>query len=202
MRTMVAALSAALMITLVACSKSSPTAPNYGSGGSGSSGNGYNTSAAPDWTKWGFPTVVASTNVTPGTADSIASGPYLVQIPADAFNVPVMFQLLAGDTSTFTAKAPSGDVPVLAFAFRVIDTKNDSLLGLFANPVTVTATDPQITSGSWYYDVTTSGSYIQNTNGETITSGQVVHPARSANYGWVITAPGGSGGTGGGGYGY
>ncbi|MCL5268853.1 MAG: hypothetical protein M1469_12255 [Bacteroidetes bacterium] len=186
MRTTFAVMSLSLMVLLAACSKSSnlPTQPS-------------NSQGTPDWTKHGFTTVIDSVTITPGTADSVVSGPYDIQIPANAFSSPVTFELLSGNPTSFSANAPSGETPILAFAFKVIDTQNDSLVGEFNNPVNITVTDSQITPQSWYYDILTNGSYLLNSTGMQLSAGQLTHPVHGAIYGWVITV---ASSTGSGGY--
>lgn len=189
MRTSFVVMSLSLMVLLAACSKKStmPTQPNSSS------------STVPNWAKYGFPTVLDSAKITPGTPDTLVSGDYTFTIPGDVFAAPVEFELLGGDTSSFAAKAPSGEKPILAFAFKVTDIKTDTLVGGFQNALTMTATDPEITTQSWYYNIYTDGTYALNSTGMKVTSGQMIHPIKGALFGWVITAPSSSGG---GGYGY
>lgn len=189
MRSVFVAFSLSLMLLLSACSKKS-TMPTQPSGSS---------STVPDWTKYGFPTVLDSAKITPGTPDTLVSGDYTFTIPGDVFAAPVEFELLGGDTNSFAAKAPSGERPILAFAFRVIDIKTDSLVGGFQNALTMTATDPEITTQSWYYNIIyPSDTYELNSTGMKVTNGQMIHPIKNAIYGWVITVPTSTGG----GYGY
>lgn len=189
MRSVLVVFSLSLMVLLAACSKKSamPTQPN-------SSAN-----SVPNWTDYGFPTVLDSVKITPGTPDSIVSGPYTLQIPGNVFAAPVEFDLLSGDTNSFAAKAPSGEMPILAFAFKVTDLKTDTLVGGFQNALTLTAKDPEITTNSWYYNIYTDGTYSLNSTGMKVSTGELIHPIKSAIVGWVITAPTS---TGGGGSGY
>ncbi len=184
MRKIFVVLSLSMMVMLAACSKKStmPTQPSTGTVG------------VHDWTKYGFTTVLDSASITPGTADTIVSGPYTFQIPANVFNSPVEFELLGGDTTSLAATAPSGEKPILAFAFKITDTKTDSLVGEFQNPLTMVANDPEITSQSWYYDVETNGTYVLNSTGMKVSNGQMVHPISGALFGWAITVPTSSGG--------
>ncbi len=190
MRSLLVVFSLSMMVLLAACSKKStmPTQPN-------SSAN-----SVTNWTKNGFPTVLDSVKITPGSPDSIVSGPYTLQIPGNTFAGPVEFDLLSGDTSSFVSKAPSGEMPVLAFAFKVRDLKADTLVGTFQNKLTLTAKDPEITANSWYYNIYPGGKYGLNSTGMKVSKGQLSHPVNNANYGWVITTPTSSGGSGG--YGY
>ncbi len=184
MRKIFVVMSLSMMVMLAACSKKStmPTQPSTG------------TVAVPDWTKYGFSTVLDSVQITPGKADTVVSGPYTFQIPGNVFATPVEFYLLEGDTTTLAATAPSGEKPILAFAFKVVDTNTDSLVGTFQNPMTMIANDPEITAQSWYYDVETNGTYVLNSTGLKVSSGQMIHPVRRALFSWVITVPTSSGG--------
>ncbi len=187
MRTLLVMVSLTFVVTLAACSKksTSPTQP-------GSS------QVTPDWTKYGFTTIADSMSLRPDTADSIVSGPYDIQVQSNSFNVPVTFELLTGNPTSFSANAPSGETPILAFAFKVIDTQNDSLIGLFTNPVDITIINSQISSQSWYYNILTNGTYQLNSTGMQLSAGILKHPINGALYGWVVTIPSSSGGSGGG----
>lgn len=188
MRSLFVISAISLAVMLASCSKKStmPTQP------------GASNTSVLDWTKYGFPTVLDSVKITPGTADTIVSGPYTLEIPGDVFAAPVEFKLLGGDTNSFVAKEPSGEKPILAFAFKVIDLNADTLVGAFQKPLTFIANDPEITAQSWYYNIGPDGSYTLNSTGLKVTSGQMTHPVGNALYGWVITDPTSSGG----GYGY
>lgn len=189
MRTLIILLSLTLTVSLVACSKKT-TSPTQASS---------SIKGGPNWTKYGFTKILDTVNLTPGKADSIVSGPYDIQVPANAFTTPVTFKLLSANPASFAANAPSGETPILAFAFEVINTQNDSLVLQFNNPVQLTATDSQITAQSWYYNILTNMSYVLNSTGMQVSAGVLKHPVKGAVYAWVITAPSSSGG---GGYGY
>ncbi len=183
MRTIIVFMSLGLLVMLSACSKSSnsPTQPSSSQG-------------TVDWSKYGFTTVTDAVSITPGAADSVVSGPYDIQIPGNAFTSPVKFELLSGNPTSFSANAPSGETPILAFAFKVVDTQNDSLVGEFSHPVNITVTNAQITPQSLFYNILTNGSYVLNSTGMQVTAGQMKHPINGALYGWVITTPSSSGG--------
>lgn len=191
MRTMFVVMSLSLAVMLAACSKKStaPTQPSTSS------------SSVPNWNTLGFPTVMDSTKITPGTADTLVSGPYKLEIPGNVFASPVEFDLLSGDTSTFAAGSPPGNTPILAFAFKVRDLETDSLVGEFQNPLTCLVKDSQIDTASWYYDIKVDGVYVSNSAGMKVAAGLLTHPIKGALYGWVITSPdssSSSGGSGGG----
>jgi D-xylose ABC transporter substrate-binding protein len=145
--------------------------------------------AVPDFAKLGFPTVLASQDITPGQAATITSGPFSVEVPGDAFDVPVKFELLTGDLATFLANAPTGEMPVLDFAFRVTDMQNNQLIGKFNNPVTFTAKSNDITDKSMYYNIAPDGTYTANATGMQVAAGELTHPIAGAVVGWVITSP-------------
>lgn len=145
--------------------------------------------AAPDFTQWGFPQVVASTNFTPGTATSVSANGISISIPANAFNVPVTFDLLQGPVQNFAAHAPSGQSPVADFAFKVVDQDTHTLVGSFSGAVIASITNSQINQKSEYLDVTTAGSEMPNPIPAKITNDVLVHPIKAATVGWVVTSP-------------
>ena len=145
--------------------------------------------AVPNYEGLGFADSVASVNFTPGKKDSIKTNTYDIQIPSDAFKMPVRFVLLTGKTSNFSSNAPSGEKPVLAFAFKVVNTSNGQLVGKFNKPVMFKAMSSSITSNSKYYNISPNGMYTNNPKGMTVKSGELTHPIAGAPVGWVITSP-------------
>jgi hypothetical protein len=136
----------------------------------------------------GFPTVLTQKEITPGTATTIQAGPYTIQVPADAFTLPVTFTVLTADPSNFTGKVPAGEEPILAFAFMVKDAQGN-LIAKFNNPVMFTAKDSSIVTGSMYYNVTPSGEVSPNSTGLQVNDGELSHPIAGAPVGWLITVP-------------
>jgi hypothetical protein len=145
--------------------------------------------AAPDWFTMGFGTILDTEDFTPGTALTITAGPYTVDVPADAFSQPVVFEVLSGNPTDFAANAPSGEQPVLAFAFRVTDQGTGALITKFDKPVTLTAKSSDIVATSVYYNIATDGTYTANSTGMTVEAGTLTHPVAGAGVAWVITAP-------------
>jgi hypothetical protein len=145
--------------------------------------------SVPDWFTMGFGTILDTEDFTPGTALTITADPYTIEIPADAFSQPVVFELLSGNVADFTANAPSGEKPVLAFAFRVTDQGTGALIGTFDKPVTLTAKSSDIVATSVYYNIATDGTYTANSTGMKVEAGTLTHPVAGAGVAWVITAP-------------
>ncbi|MCY0863648.1 MAG: hypothetical protein OWQ57_01725 [Sulfobacillus sp.] len=143
----------------------------------------------PDFTQHGFPTVLATTNVTPGQATSVSADGITVNIPGDAFTTPVTFELLQGPVGSFSAMAPSGQAPVTDFAFKVVDPQTGALVGKFNAPVVAEITNSQINANSKYWDITPTGSYAANPIAPTISGDTLSHPIAAAAVGWVITSP-------------
>ena len=132
--------------------------------------------------------MLAQQQITPGTATTIQAGPYTIQVPADAFTVPVTFTVLSADPASFAGKVPAGEEPILAFAFMVKDAQGN-LVVKFNNPVMFTAKDSRIVAGSMYYNVTPAGEISPNPTGLQVSNGELSHPIAGAPVGWVITAP-------------
>ncbi|MDA8193518.1 MAG: hypothetical protein M0Z53_05930 [Thermaerobacter sp.] len=148
-----------------------------------------NPAAAPDFSQSGFSSVIASANFTPGQAATVSANGISVAIPANAFNIPVTFQLLQGPIQHFVANAPSGQTPVTDFAFRVMDSATNTLVGAFNAPVMATITNSQINLKSQYEDISTTGAYAANPIAPVIKGDVMTHPIKAAAVGWVVTSP-------------
>jgi D-xylose transport system substrate-binding protein len=146
-------------------------------------------STVPDLAQFGFPTVIATQDITPGQAITITAGAFTVQVPGDAFDVPVKLEILTGDLARFLDKAPAGETPVLDFAFRVTNTQTNQLTAKFNKPVTFTAKSTDIADKSAYYNIAPDGAYAANPTGMQVKAGELTHPIAGASVGWVITAP-------------
>ncbi len=145
--------------------------------------------SVPDFTQYGFPTVVASTSLAAGAAGSLSYGALTVQIPAGAFADPVQFELLQGPVASFQMGAPTGETVISDFAFKVVDETTGALVGTFLKPVTLTLMSADVTSQSVYYNVATSGALTPNPVAATITGTTLTHPIAAAMVGWAVTSP-------------
>lgn len=143
----------------------------------------------PDFTQYGFPTEVAHTTVTPGTAASLSAGDITITIPAGTFSDPVTFELLENQNSYWQAKAPSGQTVLANFAFKVVDQTTNQLVGAFNGPVMFKLTNAGVTPSSTYYDVTTTGAFSVNPIPSTISGDTLSHAIKAAVVGWVVTSP-------------
>ena len=143
----------------------------------------------PDFAMYGFPTVIASEMVTASTAITLSAGLFTIKIPDNAFTNDVQFDVLTGDPASFTA--PSGETPIIAFAFRVTDQSTMELLGAFGAPLDFVAQSPNIVAASKYYNVATDGTLTENATGMTVSDGMLEHPIGGAGAGWLITSPAG-----------
>ncbi len=143
---------------------------------------------APDFTQYGFPTVLASQVITPGKAYTITADVYTVVIPDGAFDIPVKFDLLTGNPSSFAA--PSGETPEFAFAFRVQNARmSGQTIGKFYKPLMLTIESPKIVAGSKYYNASTNAALTENPTGLKVSAGMLQHPIAGAPVGWVVTSP-------------
>src|SRR5262245_6185955 len=75
---------------------------------------------APDFTKFGYPTVGASMDINPDQAVMITAVNQSVAIKAGTFDGPVTFDLLTSPPSAWQGQV-SGRTVRAAFAFRVTD---------------------------------------------------------------------------------
>lgn len=148
-----------------------------------------NPAAAPDFTQHGFSTVAATTSFVPGTASILSAGGVNIQIPANAFNIPVTVELLQGSASSFQSSVPSGDAAVTAFALKVADPATNQLVPTFSAPVTARITSSQIGQTSQYLDVAPNGAISANPIPATISGTTLTHPIKAATVGWVVASP-------------
>jgi hypothetical protein len=145
--------------------------------------------SVPDFTQYGFPTVVASTTLAAGASGSLSYGALSVQIPAGAFADPVQFELLQGPVAHFQMGAPSGQTVISDFAFKVVDQTTGALVGTFQKPVDLTLMSGSVTSQSVYYNVSTTGALMPNPVPATINGMTLTHPIAAAMVGWAVTSP-------------
>lgn len=143
----------------------------------------------PDFTQYGFPTVVAQTNLAAGAGGSLTYGPISVQIPTGAFTDPVTFELLEGPVANFQKNAPAGTTVISDFAFKVVDTTTNTLVGAFSKPVVFTLTSPSVNAKSQYYNISTAGVFTLNPIPATISGTTLTHPIAAAGVGWAVTSP-------------
>lgn len=142
---------------------------------------------APDMTRHGFVQVVASTRLAMGAAGSLQYGPIRVDIPAGTFDCAVDFELLKAPTSNLSA--PAGQTVISDFAFKVVDTANDQLIGQFKKPVRISLTSSAVTAASIYYNVTPGGMLVANQVPAAISGHTLTHPITAALVGWAVTSP-------------
>ena len=146
----------------------------------------------PDFTRLGFPRVVASQQIEKGAAATISArvtgGSISVQIPAGTFGEPVRFEILTGPLNNL-AVSSSIDAPQLGFAFRVTGLASKQLIGTFLQPITVTATAPTITANSSFYDIGADGRSVEDRRGLAAQAGTLTHRISLATVGWAITTP-------------
>jgi hypothetical protein len=143
----------------------------------------------PDFTMLGFPEVLISQEVAVGERATVTGGAFTVEIPANAFDTPVRFEILTGPIESFQETAPATTIPVLAVAFRVTDLQTGARMGRFAQPVMLTASSPDIVEESLYYDIMPDGTYVLDPAGTEVQEDELRHPIHGATVGGVITVP-------------
>jgi predicted lipoprotein with Yx(FWY)xxD motif len=141
-----------------------------------------------DWMGHGFATVLATQTITATTSITITSSPYSIQVPANAFSENVTFSLLQGEAANYQSQLPSGETPILAFAFDVKNSQGQ-LIGKFDNPVMLSIHDTRITADSKYYNLAPDGALTPNLTGMQVKSGVLSHPIGGTGVAWVITSP-------------
>jgi hypothetical protein len=171
---------AALGLILAGCSSSGTSTP---------SSNATLSPTLPDLIDEGFGTVLISQDIAANTAATITADVYSVDVPDNAFAIPVKFEILLGDPHAYEDSVPQGQFPILAFAFRVTDIETGQFIGEFAHPVQLTIYDPRIVPNSDYFNILPNEVLKENPNGLVATDGELKHPIAGANVGWLVTAP-------------
>jgi hypothetical protein len=143
----------------------------------------------PDLVNYGFATILISQDIAAGTAATVATDVFTVDIPDNAFTTSVKFEILLGDPHTYDDSIPQGQDPILAFAFRVTDMETGQLIGEFAHPVQLIIYDPRIVANSDYYNLSPNGVLKENPTGLITTEGELRHPIAGADVGWLVTVP-------------
>jgi hypothetical protein len=145
--------------------------------------------AATDFTQLGFSKVVAEREIEAGEAAKISHSGIKIQIPEGAFTNDVTFQVLEGDNKKFQKVAPAGETVIMNFAFRVIDSKTNEIIGSFNKPLTFSFKDKDVNKGSIYYNFKVDGTIANNNTASVIDGRTLTHPVGGAPVGWFITSP-------------
>jgi hypothetical protein len=148
----------------------------------------------PDFTKFGYPTVAKSMDLTPDQAATITADDRTIDIKAGTFDVPVTFDLLTSDPSTWSDKVQGRTVRD-AFAFRVTDKATKALVATFKQPVVYTYTDSDVQSTDVILNTTAANPPVitQNTTPVTFAAGKVSHSFGGAGVGWLLASASTSG---------
>jgi hypothetical protein len=148
----------------------------------------------PDFTKFGYPTVAKSMDLTPDQAATITADDRTIDIKAGTFDVPVTFDLLTSDPSTWSDKVQGRTVRD-AFAFRVTDKATKALVATFKQPVVYTYTDSDVQSTDVILNTTAASPPVitQNTTPITFAAGKVSHSFGGAGVGWLLASASTSG---------
>jgi predicted lipoprotein with Yx(FWY)xxD motif len=141
-----------------------------------------------DWKGHGFATILVTQTITATTPITIKSGPYSIQVPANAFPKNATLNLLQGNPANYQGLVPSSETPILAFALEVKNAQGQ-LIEKFDNPVKLTVTDASITANSKYYNVAPDGTLTPNPTGMQVRIGELSHPIGGTGVAWVITSP-------------
>lgn len=150
---------------------------------------------------YGYPHVLKTINFTPGNAvsvkvpDAYTTGkPYgyeTISIPANAFNVPVKFSVLAGTNKYWDKYVPSNLKVVANFAYLVTDAKTGAIIKKFNKPAVYSVTDSMITKDSVYWATTAANppKLINANKASKINGTTLVHGTPVSVVGWIITTP-------------
>lgn len=157
--------------------------------------------AAPDFTQYGYPSVVAALTLNPRDYARLSIGGVVLTIPQGAFGQdPVKLELLRGDPSAWQSRAPAGQKVIYAFALRVTDLKTNQLVLEFAKPLNFSFYSDQITERAEYLDTSAANPAVVSPNpvkptirlyriGKKFPIGILSHRISGAEFGWLITVP-------------
>lgn len=152
------------------------------------------TAAPQDLALFGYPTVAASQTVQPDQSVTLTTGGQSVTIPAGAYSVPVRFDLLVGDNSTWQKTLEdSSDTVVATFAFRVTDVSNNKLIGRASKPLQYKYTSPLVTKDTEIYatSATTPPKLLELSAENNVIEGQTISRTfNGSGVGWFVTVPG------------
>ena len=171
---------ASIAVVLAGCSTSGTTVPTF---------TPPPTSTVPNLIDYGFGTILISQDIAANTAATVVTDVFTVDVPDNAFTTPVTFEILLGDPHAYDDSVPQGQLPILAFAFQVIETETGQLVGKFANPIQLTIYDPRVVPNSDYFNVSPNQTLTQNPTGLILTDGELRHPIAGAEVGWVVSVP-------------
>ena len=150
----------------------------------------------PDFTKFGYPTVAKSMDITPDQAVTITADERSIAIKAGTFDAPVTFDLLTSDPNTWKGMVQGRTVRD-AFAFRVTDKATKALVATFKQPVVYTYTDSDVQSTDTILNTSAANPPVITPNPAPITfaAGMVSHSFGGAGVGWLLVSasPGAAG---------
>ena len=151
--------------------------------------------------KYGYPHVLKTINFKPGhavtvkVADAYTMGkPYgyeTITIPADAFTMPVKFEILAGTNQAWDKMVPSNLKVVANFAYLVTNPKTGAIVKKFNKPAMYSVTDSMITKDSVYWATTAAQppKLINANKASKINGTTLSHATPVSVVGWIITTP-------------
>ncbi len=142
----------------------------------------------PDFTKFGYPTVAKSMDLTPDQAATITAGDHSVAIKAGTFDVPVTFDLLTSDPSTWKDLVKDRTVRA-AFAFRVTDKATKALIATFKQPVAYSYSGKDALATDTIMNTTAATPPVISVNATPITfDGKVNHGFGGSGVGWLVAS--------------
>jgi hypothetical protein len=159
-----------------------------------------------------FPNVLASVYIQPGQEAKVTVpdqyttgkvyGYMTITIPADAFTVPVRFDVLASPNSDWDSKVASDLMVVANFAYRVVDLSTGKLVEKFNKPATYAVTDSMIDMNSVYWAVvveqaassgygapSATAKLVDANAASKIMGNTLEHGTPVASVGWIVTTP-------------
>lgn len=144
----------------------------------------------PDFTRFGYPTVVGSVLAAPNETVSLSVGPQTVTIRPGTFDSTVVFDLLVDSPSAWQPLVQGRTVRA-AFAFRVRDAATGNFIGVFKQPVLYAYTGSDAQATDTILDTSAATPAAITANPVPITfDGKVNHPFRIATVGWLtVSAP-------------
>lgn len=143
---------------------------------------------APDFTKFGYPTVAKSMDLNPDQGATITAGDQSVTIRPGTFDNPVTFDLLTSDPATWKDLVKDRTVRA-GFAFRVTDKNTKALIAQFKQPVQYSYAGKDATASDVILNTTAANPPVISVNGTPITfDGKVNHTFGGAGVGWLVAS--------------
>jgi hypothetical protein len=141
-----------------------------------------------DFAVYGYPTVAAQQQYTPGRETRIVADRFTLILPADFYTEPLNFELLTQDEAVWQ-RCVSDRVVIAPYAYRATERESGKLVGRFDRPVRASISDPRISTEAHYWTTSPDPSpqLDELSDGVSVSGTTLSVPNGFARRGWLIT---------------